>query len=88
MGKEPPSEVQPPARSDGLEHGLAKHIGGLAFKLALSDTERQSLQTMFDQLAPTQQSFKQPVLYNANDNIAFRTDHLSTVYGFNAKVGD
>lgn len=41
MGKEPPSEVQPAARPDGLEHGLAKHIGGLAFKLALNDTERQ-----------------------------------------------
>lgn len=40
-GKEPPSEVQPPARSDSLDQGLAKHIGTLAFKLALTDSERE-----------------------------------------------
>ena len=41
MGKEPPSEVQPAPRADGLEQGLSKHIGALAFKLALSEKERE-----------------------------------------------
>ena len=41
---------------------------------------------MFDQPTPVKAPFKQPVLHNKNDDIAFRTDHLSTVYDFNAKV--
>ena len=41
LGKEPPSEVQPPPRADGLEQGLSKHIGDLAFKLALTEKERE-----------------------------------------------
>lgn len=41
FGHEPPSEVQPPSRADGLEQGLSKHIGSLAFKLALSESERE-----------------------------------------------
>lgn len=41
LGREPPSEVQPPPRADGLEQGLSQHIGALAFKLALSETERE-----------------------------------------------
>lgn len=46
----------------------------------------QTLRPMFDQPTPVKQPFKQPVLHNKSDDIAFRTDHLSTVYGFNAKV--
>ena len=52
---------------------------GISFSL-------QSLRPMFDQPTPVKAPFKQPVLHNKNDDIAFRTDHLSTVYDFNAKV--
>ena len=39
-GLEPPSEVPKPKREDGLEENLAKHIGHLAYKLALSEEEQ------------------------------------------------
>lgn len=36
---EPPSEQQPPRRSDGLNNDLANHLSSLAFKLALTEDE-------------------------------------------------
>ena len=39
--REPPSETPRAPRSDGLDDELAKHIGSLAFKLALSKEEQQ-----------------------------------------------
>ncbi|XP_067947410.1 sperm-associated antigen 17-like [Watersipora subatra] len=88
LGKEPPSEVQPTPRADGLEHGLSKHIGALAFKLALSETEKESLKPIFDEATPIKTPFKQPVLHNRNDEIAFRTGHLSVVNGFDTKEAE
>ncbi|KAF6040698.1 SPAG17 [Bugula neritina] len=43
---------------------------------------------MFNNETPESQVLKQPTLYNKNDDISFRTDHLSTVYGFNAKEAE
>jgi hypothetical protein len=35
-----PSEQLPPKRKDGLNSDLAKYISGMAFKLALTEEER------------------------------------------------
>ena len=37
----PPSERPKPKREDGLDHDLAAHISGIAFKLALSPEEKE-----------------------------------------------
>ena len=39
-GRDPPSETIKPRRDDGLEENLAKHISSLAYKLGLTDEER------------------------------------------------
>lgn len=46
----------------------------------------QSLANVYDKPKQMIEPFKQPKLYNKSDEIHFRTDHLDTVYGFNAKV--
>ena len=39
-GRDPPSETLKPRREDGLDDNLAAHISALAYKLGLSDEER------------------------------------------------
>ena len=39
--REPPSETPRPPRADGVEDTLFSHISGIAYKLALSEEERQ-----------------------------------------------
>lgn len=47
-GRDPPSETIKPRREDCLDDGLAKHISSLAYKLGLSDEERDVSDVMFE----------------------------------------
>ncbi|XP_041352537.1 sperm-associated antigen 17-like isoform X2 [Gigantopelta aegis] len=83
-GREPPSEVPPPARTDGLNSELAAHLSNVAFKLALTEEEHKVLSKCFELPELPQDSPNQPLIINYHDDITIRTHHLKPVYEFDA----
>ncbi|KAL4233858.1 Sperm-associated antigen 17 [Mactra antiquata] len=79
---DPPSEQQPPRRSDGLNHELANHLSSLAFKLALTEGEHMALSSVLTLPERPPEEFKQPLLMNPHDDITQRTHHLKPLHGF------
>ncbi|XP_064627357.1 sperm-associated antigen 17-like isoform X2 [Lineus longissimus] len=86
--RQPPSETPAPIHSDGLDSQLSSHLNQIAFKLALSSEEQQSLEPEIAVPTRTQEKLNQPKLVSANDDISIRTDHLKTVDGFNPKTAE
>ena len=68
--REPPSEVAPPVRTDGLNNELAAHLSSVAFKLALTEEEH----------TVTNSSFHTHQLEGSNGGNVLFNDTLNTFY--------
>ena len=68
--REPPSEVAPPVRTDGLNNELAAHLSSVAFKLALTEEEH----------TVTNSSFHTHQLEGSNEGNVLFNDTLNTFY--------
>ena len=62
--REPPSEIPQTPRSDGLDDGVASHIGTVAFKLALSEEEEQVSKIVIDHVSSMEGHIILFILFN------------------------
>ncbi|XP_050391323.1 sperm-associated antigen 17 isoform X2 [Patella vulgata] len=84
--KNPPSELRPSPRSDGLNNELASYLSSMAFKLALSEDEHKMLEETMDLPKMPSHAPKQPLLMNYHDKNTVRTHKLQTEYGFDPQA--